>query len=168
MSTGRATPAHQHPHSSHEAFLVVNNDIIFFFFSSFKSCFPSLVFTLACSRRREKLQAHLKESRSLKNYAANAYNGTADGRTKASNINLQMHEVPATAPPCLQPLHPSVSALTLCGRSAPFSDGRGITIKCNESVTDDVLYFFSPFAIRRSHVSFPHHIQSVLSSSFHL
>lgn len=45
-------------------------------------------------RRREKLHAHLKESRSLKNYTANSSNAL-DGKTRTSNTNLQMHEVTA-------------------------------------------------------------------------
>lgn len=43
-------------------------------------------------RRREKLQAHLKESRTLKNYTANSHNAL-DGKMRAPNANLQMHEV---------------------------------------------------------------------------
>lgn len=43
-------------------------------------------------RRREKLHAHLKESRSLKNYTANSGNAL-DGKMRAPNTNLQMHEV---------------------------------------------------------------------------
>ncbi|KAI4795080.1 hypothetical protein KUCAC02_031653, partial [Chaenocephalus aceratus] len=42
-------------------------------------------------RRREKLQAHLKESRSLKNYTANSHNAL-DAKLRAPNANLQMHE----------------------------------------------------------------------------
>lgn len=43
-------------------------------------------------RRREKLQAHLKESRSLKNYTTSSHNAQ-DAKTRASNTNLQIHEV---------------------------------------------------------------------------
>ncbi|TNN57880.1 Pro-neuregulin-3, membrane-bound isoform [Liparis tanakae] len=42
-------------------------------------------------RRREKLQAHLKESRSLKNYTANSHNAL-DAKMRLPNTNLQMHE----------------------------------------------------------------------------
>jgi len=53
-------------------------------------------------RRREKLQAHLKESRSLKNYTANSHNAL-DAKMRLPNTNLQMHEVTTGAfcPPIL-------------------------------------------------------------------
>lgn len=60
---------------------------------------PEIHFTSASSffiflfrRRREKLQAHLKESRTLKNYTANSLNAL-DAKMRAPNTNLQMHEV---------------------------------------------------------------------------
>lgn len=59
------------------------------------STFASSLFFLPFRRRREKLQAHLKESRSLKNYTANSHDAL-DAKMRAPNINLQMHEV-ATA-----------------------------------------------------------------------
>lgn len=43
-------------------------------------------------RRRTKLQAHLKESRSLKNYAVNSHNAL-EAKTRAPDINMPMHEV---------------------------------------------------------------------------
>lgn len=43
-------------------------------------------------RRRTKLQAHLKESRSLKNYALNAHNAL-EAKMRASDINMPMQEV---------------------------------------------------------------------------
>lgn len=43
-------------------------------------------------RRREKLQAHLKESRSLKNYTTSSHNAL-EAKMRASNTNLQIHEV---------------------------------------------------------------------------
>ncbi|KAJ4949425.1 hypothetical protein JOQ06_020940, partial [Pogonophryne albipinna] len=48
----------------------------------------------ATVRRREKLQAHLKESRSLKNYTANSHNShnALDAKLRGPNANLQMHE----------------------------------------------------------------------------
>ncbi|XP_042358391.1 pro-neuregulin-3, membrane-bound isoform [Plectropomus leopardus] len=54
------------------------------------SLLGTLCMALYCrnKRRREKIQAHLKESRSLKNYTANAL----DAKMRASNTNLQMHE----------------------------------------------------------------------------
>lgn len=51
-------------------------------------------------RRREKLQAHLKENRSLKNYTANSHNAL-DAKMRAPNTNLQMHEVTTAALACL-------------------------------------------------------------------
>ncbi|CAJ1066796.1 pro-neuregulin-3%2C membrane-bound isoform [Xyrichtys novacula] len=57
------------------------------------SLLGTLCMALYCrnKRRREKFQAHLKESRTLKNYTANSHN-TLDGKMRAPNINLQMHE----------------------------------------------------------------------------
>nr|XP_033498246.1 pro-neuregulin-3, membrane-bound isoform isoform X1 [Epinephelus lanceolatus] len=57
------------------------------------SLLGTLCMALYCrnKRRREKLQAHLKESRSLKNYTANA-NNALDAKMRAPNTNLQMHE----------------------------------------------------------------------------
>ncbi|KAI3363470.1 hypothetical protein L3Q82_012085 [Scortum barcoo] len=54
------------------------------------SLLGTLCMALYCrnKRRREKLQAHLKESRSLKNYTANSL----DAKMRAPNTNLQMHE----------------------------------------------------------------------------
>ncbi|XP_038588710.1 pro-neuregulin-3, membrane-bound isoform isoform X2 [Micropterus salmoides] len=57
------------------------------------SLLGTLCMALYCrnKRRREKLQAHLKESRSLKNYTANSHNAL-DDKMRAPNTNLQMHE----------------------------------------------------------------------------
>ncbi|XP_073337563.1 pro-neuregulin-3, membrane-bound isoform [Pagrus major] len=57
------------------------------------SLLGTLCMALYCrnKRRREKLQAHLKESRSLKNYTANSHNAL-EAKMRASNNNLQMHE----------------------------------------------------------------------------
>ncbi|GLD69666.1 pro-neuregulin-3, membrane-bound isoform-like isoform X1 [Lates japonicus] len=57
------------------------------------SLLGTLCMALYCrnKRRREKLQAHLKESRSLKNYTANSHNGL-EAKMRAPNTNLQMHE----------------------------------------------------------------------------
>ncbi|XP_008293010.1 pro-neuregulin-3, membrane-bound isoform-like [Stegastes partitus] len=57
------------------------------------SLLGTLCMALYCrnKRRREKLQAHLKESRSLKNYTSNAHNAL-EAKIRASNTNLQMHE----------------------------------------------------------------------------
>ncbi|KAG7512607.1 pro-neuregulin-3, membrane-bound isoform-like isoform X2 [Solea senegalensis] len=57
------------------------------------SLLGTLCMALYCrnKRRREKLQAHLKESRSLKNYSANSQNAL-DVKTRSPNNNLQMHE----------------------------------------------------------------------------
>ncbi|XP_035029409.1 pro-neuregulin-3, membrane-bound isoform isoform X2 [Hippoglossus stenolepis] len=57
------------------------------------SLLGTLCMALYCrnKRRREKLQAHLKESRSLKNYSANSHN-PLDAKMRAQNTNLQMHE----------------------------------------------------------------------------
>ncbi|XP_068588125.1 pro-neuregulin-3, membrane-bound isoform isoform X2 [Cebidichthys violaceus] len=57
------------------------------------SLLGTLCMALYCrnKRRREKLQAHLKESRSLKNYTANSHNAL-DAKTRVPNNNLQMHE----------------------------------------------------------------------------
>ncbi|XP_026165678.1 pro-neuregulin-3, membrane-bound isoform [Mastacembelus armatus] len=57
------------------------------------SLLGTLCMALYCrnKRRREKLQAHLKESRSLKNYTANSNSGL-DAKVRAQNTNLQMHE----------------------------------------------------------------------------
>ncbi|XP_034053199.1 pro-neuregulin-3, membrane-bound isoform-like isoform X2 [Gymnodraco acuticeps] len=60
------------------------------------SLLGTLCMALYCrnKRRREKLQAHLKESRSLKNYTANSHNShnALDAKLRAPNANLQMHE----------------------------------------------------------------------------
>uniref|UniRef100_A0A3Q3WC93 EGF-like domain-containing protein n=1 Tax=Mola mola TaxID=94237 RepID=A0A3Q3WC93_MOLML len=53
------------------------------------SLLGTLCMALYC---RKKLQAHLKESRSLKNYSANSHNAQ-DVKMRAPNINLRMHEV---------------------------------------------------------------------------
>lgn len=53
------------------------------------TCASSFFFSFLFRRRREKLQAHLKESRSLKNYTANSL----DAKMRPPNTNLQMHEV---------------------------------------------------------------------------
>lgn len=57
------------------------------------SLLGTLCMALYCrnKRRREKLQAHLKESRTLKNYTSNTHNAL-DGKIRAPNTNLQMHE----------------------------------------------------------------------------
>ncbi|XP_031735110.1 pro-neuregulin-3, membrane-bound isoform isoform X1 [Anarrhichthys ocellatus] len=57
------------------------------------SLLGTLCMALYCrnKRRREKLQAHLKESRSLKNYTANSHNAL-DAKMRVPNTNLQMHE----------------------------------------------------------------------------
>ncbi|KAF1375420.1 hypothetical protein PFLUV_G00219980, partial [Perca fluviatilis] len=57
------------------------------------SLLGTLCIALYCrnKRRREKLQAHLKESRTLKNYTANSLNAL-DAKMRAPNTNLQMHE----------------------------------------------------------------------------
>ncbi|XP_037639181.1 pro-neuregulin-3, membrane-bound isoform isoform X2 [Sebastes umbrosus] len=57
------------------------------------SLLGTLCMALYCrnKRRREKLQAHLKESRSLKNYTANSHNAV-EAKMRAPNANLQMHE----------------------------------------------------------------------------
>ncbi|XP_037829572.1 pro-neuregulin-3, membrane-bound isoform isoform X2 [Kryptolebias marmoratus] len=57
------------------------------------SLLGTLCMALYCrnKRRREKLQAHLKESRSLKNYTSNS-NNPLEAKMRISNTNLQMHE----------------------------------------------------------------------------
>uniref|UniRef100_A0A1A7YG96 Neuregulin 3 n=1 Tax=Iconisemion striatum TaxID=60296 RepID=A0A1A7YG96_9TELE len=57
------------------------------------SLLGTLCMALYCrnKRRREKLQAHLKESRSLKNYTTNSTN-PLEAKMKIPNSNLQMHE----------------------------------------------------------------------------
>lgn len=57
------------------------------------SLLGTLCMALYCrnKRRREKLQAHLKESRSLKNYTTSSHNAQ-EAKTRASNTNLQIHE----------------------------------------------------------------------------
>ncbi|XP_071384976.1 pro-neuregulin-3, membrane-bound isoform [Centroberyx affinis] len=57
------------------------------------SLLGTLCMALYCrnKRRREKLQAHLKESRSLKNYSANSLNAL-DAKARTPNTNLQMHK----------------------------------------------------------------------------
>ncbi|XP_016892785.1 pro-neuregulin-3, membrane-bound isoform isoform X2 [Cynoglossus semilaevis] len=57
------------------------------------SLLGTLTMVLYCrnKRQREKLQAHLKESRTLKNYSANSHN-PLDTKTRVSNTNLQMQE----------------------------------------------------------------------------
>uniref|UniRef100_A0A1A8GYL0 Neuregulin 3 n=1 Tax=Nothobranchius korthausae TaxID=1143690 RepID=A0A1A8GYL0_9TELE len=57
------------------------------------SLLGTLCMALYCrnKRRREKLQAHLKESRSLKNYTTNS-NNPLEAKMKIPNTNLQMHE----------------------------------------------------------------------------
>lgn len=52
----------------------------------------SLIFFPIFRRRRTKLQAHLKESRSLKNYAVNAHNAL-EAKMRASDVNMPMQEV---------------------------------------------------------------------------
>ncbi|XP_056147383.1 pro-neuregulin-3, membrane-bound isoform [Lampris incognitus] len=57
------------------------------------SLLGTLCMALYCrnKRRREKLQAHLKESRSHKNYSANAPNAL-DAKAGTANTNMQMHK----------------------------------------------------------------------------
>ncbi|XP_032396814.1 pro-neuregulin-3, membrane-bound isoform isoform X2 [Etheostoma spectabile] len=57
------------------------------------SLLGTLCMALYCrnKRRREKLQAHLKESRTLKNYTANSHNAL-DAKMRAPSTNLQTHE----------------------------------------------------------------------------
>ncbi|CAG00357.1 unnamed protein product [Tetraodon nigroviridis] len=57
------------------------------------SLLGTLCMALYCrsKRRRTKLQAHLKESRSLKNYALNAHNAL-EAKMRASDINMPMQE----------------------------------------------------------------------------
>nr|XP_012775147.1 pro-neuregulin-3, membrane-bound isoform isoform X1 [Maylandia zebra] len=57
------------------------------------SLLGTLCMALYCrnKRRREKLQAHLKESRSLKNYTTSSHNAL-EAKMRASNTNLQIHE----------------------------------------------------------------------------
>ncbi|XP_040923526.1 pro-neuregulin-3, membrane-bound isoform [Betta splendens] len=65
------------------------------------SLLGTLCMALYCrnKRRREKLHAHLKESRSLKNYTANC-SYAVDGKTRAPSTSLQMHEY------CRRPAQP--------------------------------------------------------------
>lgn len=68
----------------------------------------SLIFPIF-RRRRTKLQAHLKESRSLKNYAVNAHSGV-EAKTRAPDVPVPMHEVKvasSTSTVALQDRHPS-------------------------------------------------------------
>ncbi|KAM3862618.1 pro-neuregulin-3, membrane-bound isoform [Diretmus argenteus] len=57
------------------------------------SLLGTLCMALYCrnKRRREKLHAHLKENRSLKNYSANSPHAL-DAKARSSNTNLQMHK----------------------------------------------------------------------------
>ncbi|KAK2824633.1 hypothetical protein Q5P01_021808 [Channa striata] len=90
------------------------------------SLLGTLCMALYCrnKRRREKLQAQLKESRSLKNYTANSSNAL-DSRMRAANTNLQMHEY------CKRPSQPRQgnvceSRFTQCNLSTmPPSSSRG-------------------------------------------
>ncbi|KAF0027974.1 hypothetical protein F2P81_020715 [Scophthalmus maximus] len=64
------------------------------------SLLGTLCMALYCrnKRRREKLQSHLKESRSLKNYSANSQNAL-DAKTRVPSDMLQMHEVTTAVSP---------------------------------------------------------------------
>ncbi|MEQ2306393.1 hypothetical protein AMECASPLE_007847, partial [Ameca splendens] len=57
------------------------------------SLLGTLCMALYCfnKRRREKLQAHLRESRSLKNYTTNSIK-PLETKMRVPNAKLQMHE----------------------------------------------------------------------------
>ncbi|XP_013889977.1 pro-neuregulin-3, membrane-bound isoform [Austrofundulus limnaeus] len=90
------------------------------------SLLGTLCMALYCrnKRRREKLQAHLKESRSLKNYTANA-NNPLEAKMRIPNTSLHMHEY------CKGP---SSSSLSHCSIStAPSCSSRGSACKQHRS-----------------------------------
>ncbi|CAL8298332.1 unnamed protein product [Merluccius merluccius] len=64
------------------------------------SLLGTLCMALYCrnKRRREKLQAHIKESRVLKNYSGHAAN-TLEAKARAPATNIQMHKAPPPPPP---------------------------------------------------------------------
>ncbi|KAM4729697.1 pro-neuregulin-3, membrane-bound isoform [Anableps anableps] len=75
-------------------------------------------------RRREKLQAHLKESRSLKNYTANPIN-PLEAKMRVPNTNLQMHEY-CKRPPAPRQGNVCESSFAHCNCPAlPPSSSRG-------------------------------------------
>ncbi|CAB1412604.1 unnamed protein product [Pleuronectes platessa] len=82
-----------------------------------RDCSSFFQITVSCStrRRREKLQAHLKESRSLKNYSANSHN-PLEVKLRAQSTNLQMHE-PPVVPAAYESVCPPVSTWPLASRS---------------------------------------------------
>ncbi|XP_060896337.1 pro-neuregulin-3, membrane-bound isoform [Labrus mixtus] len=90
------------------------------------SLLGTLCMALYCrnKRRREKLQAHLKESRTLKNYSANSHNAL-DGKMRAPNSNLQMHEY-SKRPPQSRPGNVCESSFPHCNISTTLSNSSRI------------------------------------------
>ncbi|XP_029962373.1 pro-neuregulin-3, membrane-bound isoform [Salarias fasciatus] len=93
----------------------------------------TLCMALYCrnKRRREKLQAHLKESRSLKNYTANSHNAL-DAKARLPNTSLQMHEC------CKRPSQPHKatvcqSSFAHCNMAATPSSGSRAAAKHHRS-----------------------------------
>ncbi|KAM6916661.1 pro-neuregulin-3, membrane-bound isoform 1-T1 [Xenentodon cancila] len=97
------------------------------------SLLGTLCMALYCrnKRRREKLQAHLKESRSLKNYTSNSQNAL-DANMRVTNTNLQMHEY-CKRPSPSRPGSICESTFERCN-STPSSSSRG-TAKHHRSGT---------------------------------
>ncbi|XP_076600065.1 pro-neuregulin-3, membrane-bound isoform [Chaetodon auriga] len=90
------------------------------------SLLGTLCMALYCrnKRRREKLQAHLKESRTLKNYTANSHHAL-DAKMRIPNTNLQMHEY-CKRPSQPRPGHVCESSFAHCSISTtPSSSSRG-------------------------------------------
>ncbi|XP_071336088.1 pro-neuregulin-3, membrane-bound isoform [Trachinotus anak] len=89
------------------------------------SLLGTLCMALYCrnKRRREKLQAHLKESRSLKNYSANSHNAL-EAKTRAPNTNMQMHEYCKRSSQSRQG-NVCESSFAQCNISTPSSCSRG-------------------------------------------
>ncbi|XP_034040235.1 pro-neuregulin-3, membrane-bound isoform [Thalassophryne amazonica] len=97
------------------------------------SLLGTLCVALYCrnKRRREKLQAHLKESRSLKNYTANSQN-SLNSNSRNLNINLQMHE---DCKHSSQSRHGNIceSSLAGCCITATASSNSRVTVKHQRS-----------------------------------
>ncbi|XP_035981977.1 pro-neuregulin-3, membrane-bound isoform [Fundulus heteroclitus] len=90
------------------------------------SLLGTLCMALYCrnKRRREKLQAHLKESRILKNYTANSTN-PLEAKMRVPNGNLQMHEY-CKRPPTVRQGDVCESSFARCSITAlPPSCSRG-------------------------------------------
>ncbi|XP_068597091.1 LOW QUALITY PROTEIN: pro-neuregulin-3, membrane-bound isoform [Brachionichthys hirsutus] len=97
------------------------------------SLLGTLCVALYCrnKKRREKLQAHLKENRSLKNYTSNSHNAL-EVKMRSPHTNLQMHESCRRSSE-LRRGNVGASGFVHCNISTPASNGSRVPAKHHRS-----------------------------------